>query len=94
MMTPDIPAVELGAMLTRRKRSPEDDASSTTESLDFEHEKWTDDEDGLLQGVSTKTCVHSKKVYKIADKSSVPHAPSTSAQYCISTLSPSSSCGS
>ncbi|ADV24960.1 hypothetical protein I305_02283 [Cryptococcus gattii E566] len=50
MMTPDIPAVELGAMLTRRKRSLEDDASSTTESLDFEHEKWTDDEDGLLQG--------------------------------------------
>lgn len=57
MMTPDIPAVELGAMLTRRKRSLEDDASSTTESLDFEREKWTDDEDGLLQGVSTKTCI-------------------------------------
>lgn len=50
MMTPDIPAVELGAMLSRRKRSLEDDASSTTESLDFEDEKWTDDEDGLLQG--------------------------------------------
>ncbi|OXG30215.1 hypothetical protein C367_01890 [Cryptococcus neoformans Ze90-1] len=50
MMAPDIPAVELAVNLTKTKRSLEDDASSSTESLDFEHETWTDDEDGLLQG--------------------------------------------
>lgn len=50
MMTPGIPAVELAANLAKTKRSLDDDASGSTESLDFEHEKWTDDEDGLLQG--------------------------------------------
>lgn len=54
MMAPDIPAVELTVNLTKTKRSLEDDASSSTESLDFEHETWTDDEDGLLQGVSKR----------------------------------------
>lgn len=54
MMAPDIPAVELAVNLTKTKRSLEDDASSSTESLDFEHETWTDDEDGLLQGVSKR----------------------------------------
>lgn len=53
-MTPGIPAVELAANLAKTKRSLDDDASGSTESLDFEHEKWTDDEDGLLQGVSKR----------------------------------------
>lgn len=76
MMTPDIPAVELGAMLSRRKRSLEDDASSTTGSLDFEDEKWTDDEDGLLQGVSTKTCVRSERSIRLlTDHQFLMHPP-------------------
>lgn len=54
MMASDIPAVELAVNLTKTKRSLEDDASSSTESLDFEHETWTDDEDGLLQSVSKR----------------------------------------